>query len=415
MASPKNLKKSHFGKRWFQRKLFIILGTVFVAFVAYLILDYYGPTVIELQEDTLFGVPVLRVKNEELVVQEFDSEGNLWATRGMWAYRRQPGSATFIRQYHVPTGLSIFWLRNFSALRRLTLRPECVELLPMKNGKAVAMAAGRMWYRGGSDRMFVETLKLRQYGMGIGQGIRNDGLEKLQDGTVVFGEYFDNKERAEVRLYSSKDDGKTWHVKYAFEPRKIRHIHAVQQDPYRAKAWILTGDGNEESMIAWTDDGGKTLNPIGKGNQRWRVTQLAFSENALFWGADTRNTDESGIYRWDRKTHRVAKLAGKTGVIMYATRLAGGTIVMSASVEKTNRKKNAKTRIWILLDGRQVYSLAFGERANRRKFAKLRFQRRQGSDSLALTVLNHKKYNNDLIMISEKSLKLAAINANSKQ
>jgi hypothetical protein len=415
MVQTENVNQSRSGKKLFQRKWFLLLCAVFAAFIAYLALDYFGPSKIMLQEDIIFGVPVLRIKNEELVVQEYDSEGNLWATRGMWAYRLKPGGVNFIRQYHVPTGFSIFWLRNFSALRRITLRPECIELLPISNGKAIAMSAGRMWYRSGDDQKFVETMKLRHYGVGIGQGIRNNGFEKLQNGTVLFGEYFANKGQTNVRLYSSEDDGKTWQVKHQFDPGEIRHIHAVQQDPYTEKAWILTGDGDEESMIAWTDDGGENLNPIGKGNQRWRVTQLAFTENALFWGADTRNAEESGIYRWDRKTHSVTKLAGKAGVIMYATRLSGGTIVMSASVERVNRNKNARTRMWIIIDGKQVYSLVFGERENRKKFAKLRFQRRQGNDSLALTVLNHKKFNNDLIIMSEKSLKLAARGANSNQ
>jgi hypothetical protein len=167
-------------------------------------------------------------------------------------------------------------------------------------------------------------------------------------------------------------------------------------------------------MVAWTDNGGKTLNPIGLGKQRWRVTQLAFTETSLFWGADTRKSEESGIYRWDRKTRKLKKLAGTVGVIMYATKLAGGTIVMSTSIERVNREKDAKTRLWIITGGKKVNSMVFGTRASRRKFAKLRFQRRQGSDSLALTVMNHVEFNNDLLIISEKALKSAAYRAYSK-
>jgi len=400
-------------QNWLKSKWFWIVCSVLFIISACAVLDYFGPSEIVLKSDTVNGFAVLRSQGEELVVQDYDSEGNLWGTQGMWAYRLKPNSNKFVRQYHIPTGFSIFWLRNFAILRRLTKRPECVELLPLEDGNALVMSAGRMWYRSGLNQKFKETIVLRNYGIGIGQGIRNVGWDILRDGKILYGEYFKNIRRSNVRLYRSENGGKTWHIAHEFQSGQIRHVHAIQQDPFSSKAWILTGDLDHESMIAWTDDGGKSIKPIGQGKQRWRATQLVFTKKALFWGADTDNDEESGIYRWDRKTRALTKLSTVAGEMYYATRLARGTIVMSTARVGARNEKDEKTRLWIIRNGKEVTSIVFGTWDSHMKKAKLRFQRRQGSAELVITVLNHKEYNNELFIISEETLDLAVNHMNS--
>ena len=345
-------------RSWVRNKFIWIPLAVIIVSAPYLVWDYRGPTEIPLQLDNAWGLPCLRAK--DLLIQGHDEEGNIWATRGMVAYRRIEGDNKFINQYHIPTGFSIFWLRNFSIVRRITLRPECVEFLPLENGQAVAMSAGCMWYRPGHGKKFRETLTLPHYGIGIGQGVRNAGLAKLGDGSIVLGEYFMNKDKTAVKLFSSKDNGKTWQVVKSFPPGRIRHVHAVQQDPYSKKAWICTGDANKETMLAWTQDGGQTLNPIGKGSQIWRVCQIAFTEDALFFGTDTGESEYSGIYRWDRESHNLIKLIYVPGCIFYATRLADGLIVMSTNREGVSNEKDDKTRLWNITPGNNVSSIPCG-------------------------------------------------------
>jgi hypothetical protein len=393
------------------RRLFVGF-TIFAAVSVFAISDFLGPLEITLESDTVNGLKVLRTKGEELIVQDYDSEGNLWATQGMWVYRLKPGHNNFVRKYHIPTGFSIFWLRNFAIIRRLTNRPECVELLPMDNGNALVMSAGSVWYRAGKSQKFRKTLVLRHYGIGIGQGILNNGWDEIQDGIILFGEYFTNKKRSNIRLYRSDNYGKTWKIVHEFKPGQIRHVHSVQQDPYSSKAWILTGDLDHESMVAWTEDGGKTIKPIGQESQKWRVTQLVFTNEALFWGADTDNPEESGIYRWDRKMEKIEKLVAVSGEIYYATRLAEGTIVMSTVRTGARNEKDNNTRLWIIRKGKEITPIIFGTWDRDKRKAKLRFQRRQGNDRLAITVLNHQEYNDELFIISEETLDLAAKHMN---
>jgi hypothetical protein len=394
-------QSSNINKR--KNRYFGFLGII-IATISYLIIDYYGPKEIPLEKDHLLGMSVTRAK--DLLVQEYDSEDRLWATRGMCAYRLNIQKKSFERQYHVPTGISFYWLRNFTIVRLLTKRPECIELLPSTDGSAVAMSAGRMWHRPSENSKFTQTLKLRHYRISGDLGIWHGGLVKLYSGSILFGEYFRNSKHTDVRLYRSNDGGKNWDVAYEFPAGQIRHIHAVQQDPYTGKIWVLTGDEGKAAMMLWSSDEGKTLNLLGGGQQKWRVTQLVFTPNDLFWGVDTpkRDSNETGIFQWDKNNDKLKKIANVNGAIYYATRLANGTIIMSTVREGGANETDGKTRLWVITNENEVNSFVFGTWDWKKKHAKLRFSRNQGAKELAISVLNHKEHNNELILVPEEEL-----------
>lgn len=392
----------------YKSQLWKFLLIVIVLTTTYLFIDYNGPRHINLKEDQAFGIHCLRAR--DLIVQEFDSSGNLWASRGMIIYKLNKNDDKFIRIAHIPTGFSIFWLRNFTLLRRFTVRPECVEVVQGKNGETCALSAGKMWYKGPGEKKFKKTLELVQYGFGD-QGMRNDGIIRANDSTIFFGEYFGNTDRTDVNIYESRDNGMSWQIAYSFKPGQVRHIHALQKDPYTGKLWVCVGDEDEECMVAWSDDNYKTLVPLGSGSQLWRVCQLVFTEEAVFWGTDTGNEELAGIYRWDKKNKELTKLHQIDGAVFYGTRLANGIIVMSTDREGfINLEKDHNTRLWITYDNNFVSSIVAGTWKHYKpgfkfKFAKLRFQRNQGSHALAISVLNQKEFpDGDLLIISEKDL-----------
>jgi hypothetical protein len=401
-----------FIRQFFNKHLFfssiIILS---VLFAIYLTLDYFGPSEINLKPDTAFGFSCLRAK--DLVVQEYDKNGDLWVTRGMILYKLKKDDNKFIRVAHVPTGLSIFWLRNFSILRRLTLRPECVEMVVTDKGDICALSAGRMWLLPTGRKKFKETLKLSHYGYGD-QGIRNDGIIDINDSTVFFGEYFGNLSGDKVRVLKSKNNMSDWLEVFEFKPGQIQHIHAIQKDPYTEKLWILTGDKDEESMVAWSDNEFKSIVAIGNGNQLWRVCQLVFTEKEIYWGTDTYAGDFAGIYRWDKKTAEIEKLGKVSGRVFFATKLANGTIVMSTDREGSKDESDKLTRLFIIAEDNKIKSFDCGTWNHNKKgfwfkFAMLRFQRDQGGPALAITCLNQKELpDGELIIISEEELLAAA-------
>jgi hypothetical protein len=346
-------------------------------------------------------------------VQEYDKNGILWATRGMIVYKLNKGENKFDRVAHIPTGLSFFWLRNFSIFRRITIRPECVEMVATNKGDICALSAGRIWFLPSGSKKFKETLQLSHYGLGD-QGIRNDGLINIYDSTVYFGEYFKNPNREKVSIFKSINNMVSWQEVYDFKPGQIRHIHAIQKDPYTEKLWVSTGDLDEESMIAWSNNEFRSIVQIGRGSQLWRVCQLIFTEDAVYWGTDTGSDDFAGIYRWDKKTGGLEKLQKVDGIVFFGTKLANGTIVMSTNREGAKNELDNRTRLLILGVDNKITSINCGTWNHNKKgfwfkFAQLRFQRNQGGPSLAITCLNQKELpDGELIIISEETLLAAA-------
>jgi len=384
------------------KKLLQITAVVTALIPIYLIINYYPPLEIQLQEENIWGLACRHA--EDLVVQEYDAEGNIWATRGMWAYRLLKNDSTFVRQYHVPTGFSIYWLRNFSIARRITNIEACVELLPLPNGGATVMSAGHMWYRTSGDVRFKKTFTLRHYGIGVGRGVHANSINRMANGSVVFGEYFRNSGQNDVRIFISHDGGKTWDIAHEFPPGRIRHVHVIKQDPYTGDIWIGTGDKSSASMIARTSDNFEQLEMIGANSQVWRTLTFIFTEHAVIWGTDTENAEYAGIYKWDRSTGTISKIAGIAHCIFYATQLPDGSIVLSTDREGTNNEEDDKTRLLIMRDRQTIHQIECGTWVGGNRHATLRFPRNTRGNELILTCLNQKKYNNDLIMISEQVL-----------
>lgn len=384
----------------------IVVAVLFIGI--YLSFDYTGPGTIKLRSETAFGLDCLRAR--DLIVQEYDTSGNLWATRGMIIYRLNKDEERFMKVAHIPTGFSIYWIRNFSLVRRLTLRPECVEMVLAGNGDYYAISAGRLWHMSSEGGKFKEVFTLPHYGLGD-QGIRNDGMLSFNETSLYLGEYFTNPSRDTVKVFNYKKDTKKCQVAYSFLPGQIRHVHAIQKDPFTGKIWICTGDSDEESMIAWSDDGLKTVNSIVSGSQLARVCQLVFTDNAVFWGTDAGTEDVAGIYKWDRVTGEVTNLKKIDGAVFYATSLQGGTMVFSSDREGLSNEKDDRTRLYIVSEGNAIKVIDCGTWNHNKpgfffKYALLRIQRNQNGHSLAITCLNQKEFpDGDLIIIAENALR----------
>ncbi len=405
-ASKKNIDFKQLPQRRKRRSLIRLIAAVAtMIFAVYLINDFYGPNEIILKKKMVFGFEGQCAS--ELIVQDYDKDHNLYATRGMVLYKLPNGGDRFQRVAKIPTGFSLFWLRNFSLFRKLTLRPECVEVVVKSSGHLVAMSAGKMWALTPSGSDFIPTMDLIHYGKGD-QGIFENGILSKNDSTVFFGEYFRNNDREEVKVYGSFNAGRDWKVQHAFKPGEIRHIHALLKDPYEDKLWICTGDDNGEPRIAWTVDDYKTIHPIGHGSQMWRATQLVFEKDYIYWGADTYEKDFAGIYRWHRKTQKVEKLSDVVdGAVFYATQLKNGTIIMNTSREGGKNEKDERTKMYVVNNAGDVKTKKMGTWEKKSgfwfKYAKLRIPRSQGGPSLAITCLMQKEFANaELILIPEE-------------
>lgn len=362
----------------------------------------FAPKIIELEEVRAWGrLPCHRARN--LIAQEVDADGSLWATRGMWAYRRAPEAKVFERRFRVPTGASIYGLMRFAPVRRLARYPECVDLVPFGDG-AVALGTGALWSRPASTGRFVKKLPMRHFGMGVGSGVSPVGPGRTEAGGVLFGEYFRNAERGTARVYLGEDCGRDWRVVHEFEPGRIKHIHIVRQDPFTGDIWIGTGDRNDESMVIRSPDGFENVDLIGEGSQAWRTLVLQFTERAVYWGTDTGDRERAGLYRWDRSTREVTKLLSVPECFFYGGMLTSGTMVMTTDRHGDPIETDATTRMWLVREDREPVSLGCGDWVGSGRYGLSRLARGYPYSQVALTCLNQREYDQDLLVFDEDVL-----------
>lgn len=114
------------------------------------------------------------------------------------------------------------------------------------------------------------------------------------DESIYVGEY-PQRPTEPARVLKSTDYGRTW---ASIELPGVRHVHAVQTDPYSDAVWITTGDADAECRILRLRDGALTV--VGGGSQTWRAVELAFTPNSILWGMDCAYARINPIFELDR-------------------------------------------------------------------------------------------------------------------
>lgn len=372
-----------------------------------------SPRAVALEDAEAWGLPCRRAR--DLVIQDHDDAGAVWASRGHELYRLPPGGDAFEPAGRVPTGANAHALRGLRLVRDATQRPDCLEALPLPDGRMLAVSAGRIWLRE-ADR-FEPVFTLQRFGVGVGRGVLSPGVARLSDGTLALGEYWRNPDEEACSLFASDASGRSWRRTFTFPARGIRHVHAIQEDPFTGDVWIATGDLAEECLIGRLRDGLSRLDVFRRGgpqHQQWRAAQLVFTERAIHWGADTRYPSESGLYRYDRGSGHVEKLASVPGAILHATRLTDGTLAFATDRAGRAGRCNEhddRLQLWLVRKERNVRWLPLGHRRLPRvgrRAAVLRLARHAGLPSLWVTPISSDHFSGDLLAFESDALWQAA-------
>jgi len=168
------------------------------------------------------------------------------------------------------------------------------------------------------------------------------------NGYLYFGEYFSNKNRDQVNIYKSLDQGECWDVVYTFPAGEIKHIHGIFYDKFENLLWVVTGDLENECIIANTSDEFRTLNIVFRGGQEYRTTSLLFFKDYIIYGTDSQFIKNS-IYLFDRKTLKREEIQKVQGPILSSC-IIGNSAFMSTGVEPSSINKDRYAYIWALLN-----------------------------------------------------------------
>ena len=182
------------------------------------------------------------------------------------------------------------------------------------------------------------------------------GMCSMHDSQFLIGEYFSNPHRKKVSLWKVQVDG-SMEIVNTFPNHTIRHIHAVQEDPFTKQIWVTTGDYGLECKILTSADGCITFSLIGQGDQSWRTTCMLFSEDAVLWGMDS-PAEPSFIIRWNRSSEEREFVAELPGPIWHGTSNVDGWYTFSTAVEPSVILKKKQAYLWTSPNGFDFYQVA---------------------------------------------------------
>ena len=133
----------------------------------------------------------------------------------------------------------------------------------------------------------------------IQRGTRPLHITAVPSGNIYWGEYFDNRERAEVHIYASTDRGRAWQVAYTFPAGSIRHVHNIIYDRWGDCLWILTGDDGVECKVLRASCDLRSVEVVLAGNQQARAVAAIPTQEGLYLSTDT-PFEQNHIYCLDR-------------------------------------------------------------------------------------------------------------------
>ena len=174
-------------------------------------------------------------------------------------------------------------------------------------------------------------------------------------GGIYWGEYFYNRERAEVHIYASIDGGLAWQIAYTFPAGSIRHVHNIIYDRWGDCLWILTGDEGAECKVLPASCDLRSIEVVLAGNQQARAVAAIPTETGLYLSTDT-PSEKNHVYRLDRagNVEQVGDLASSS---IYGCRV-GKAMFFSTMIEPSVVNASREVQIAGSSDGANWQVLA---------------------------------------------------------
>ena len=162
------------------------------------------------------------------------------------------------------------------------------------------------------------------------RGTRPLHITQVPSGEIYWGEYFDNRERAEVHIYASSDRGQTWLVGHTFPAGSIRHVHNILYDRWADCLWILTGDNGAECKVLRASCDLQSWETVLEGNQQARAVAAILTKEAVYLATDT-PYEQNHVYRMER-SGRLDRISDLNNSSIYGCQV-GDALFFSTMVE----------------------------------------------------------------------------------
>jgi hypothetical protein len=237
------------------------------------------------------------------------------------------------------------WTRTLSSATRLGSRfrrDGFHSLAVLPNGAFIAILPKAIAICRPGQQDFEVVWRVRR-------GTRPLGLAALPNGTIYWGEYFDNPRRDEVHVYGSTDGGQTWDVVYTFARGKIRHIHSITYDPHAACLWMCTGDYGIESHIMRVSLDWKSVESVLGPGQQTRTVRPLPTPQGVFFATDS-ELEQNHVYRLT-PAGTLEQLCDTSGACLSACQV-GAALFFSTDVEPSHVNRDRSAGLYGSGDGK---------------------------------------------------------------
>ena len=264
------------------------------------------------------------------------------ASKALTLYESYDLGETWQPVCHLPSSLCKSLPLHFSLYARL-IRGGVHSVLPIQTDPAqgwIIVADRKLFYLPDHEQKAEIIFHINR-----GRRPLRRGVAILND-QILAGEYWRNPGREPVNLHRIRAAGRRSDVLYRFDQGRVRHIHAVEVDPYSQLLWVATGDADSECMIITIDPQSAQANIVGYGSQKWRTASFAMRPDAVYWGTDN-HLGENQVRRYVRATNTTEKVADVTGPVYYNVCM-DEAVIFGTTMEKGEGQQDGFGRLYAL-------------------------------------------------------------------
>lgn len=274
------------------------------------------------------------------------SDGTLRASRGYRIYRSTDDGASWSFEASLPIPPKRLPGR-FSRLAARLLRFEVRALVPLADGRLVVANRDGV-YCGPGDGRRLDASVIEDAGQPVKPPFN---LCVGPGGEVLWGEYNGQRHDTPVRLYASRDGGRSFEIVHVFARSTIQHVHSLRWDPTRRHYWVFCGDFDEEPGIGMLSADLACFEWLVKGEQRYRLCEAFDLGDRLVYATDT-PLERNAILSLDKASGRTEKLRDVEGSCLYACRF-GDWLAFSTTVEAGAVDATRSASLWLSRDGEE--------------------------------------------------------------
>ena len=237
------------------------------------------------------------------------------------------------------------WKYSFFSEFKLTrrfMRAEINNFYELADGSRLVIARKGIFRCESGEKVFRKCFNVQR-------GSRPMNLCITPGGEIYFGEYFANMGKSAVNIYTSKDGGKSWSIAYTFAEGNINHIHGLYWDRYTESIWVVTGDRENECIIAHTKDGFQTLDVVFRGGQEYRSCVLFFYPQYVVYATDSQYI-KNEIKCFNRTTREISVVQAVQGSVIKGAQ-CGDMALISTAVEPSEVNLDRNAYVWLSQDG----------------------------------------------------------------